>query len=65
MEELPTISVNIDKKCTRCNKKGAAQNGLCMKCIIKAVGKGEYDHILKKPYGCRPAERDATSEALD
>ena len=43
-----TIEVNLDKKCTRCGKGGACQSGLCMKCITKAVQRGEFDHIIDK-----------------
>jgi NMD protein affecting ribosome stability and mRNA decay len=36
----PTITVNMDKKCSFCGKGGAvAENraGLCMSCIVKAI----------------------------
>ncbi len=40
-QDVPTISINLDQKCSKCKKKGAAQNGLCLDCIgkraIKAV----------------------------
>jgi len=42
-----TININMDKKCIRCGKKGAMGNGICMKCLTKAITRGEYDHILK------------------
>ena len=41
------INVNLDTKCRRCGEGGATLNGLCMKCIAKAVQNGEFDHILK------------------
>lgn len=42
------IEIDLDAKCKRCGDKGAAQNGLCLKCITKALETGEFDHILKK-----------------
>jgi len=42
------IHVDLDKKCTRCGKGGATQNGLCMKCIADGIKRGDYDHIIKK-----------------
>jgi len=42
------ISINLDKKCVRCGKGGATQNGLCLACITKAIKNGELDHIIKK-----------------
>jgi len=41
------ININMDKKCVHCGKKGAMGNGICLKCLSKAVTRGEYDHILK------------------
>jgi uncharacterized OB-fold protein len=43
-----TIHVNLDKKCSRCGKGGAMQNGICMKCFSKAIKNGELDHIINK-----------------
>ena len=42
------INVHLDKKCKRCGKGGATDNGVCLACIAKAVKQGEFDHILKK-----------------
>jgi len=41
------ININMDNKCARCGKKGAMDNGICLKCLTKAIERGEYDHILK------------------
>lgn len=43
-----TINIDMDKKCSRCHKPGACDNGLCMKCIAKAMKKGEFNHLIKK-----------------
>lgn len=43
-----TINIDMDRKCTKCRKGGATQNGLCLTCINKAIRSGGYDHILKK-----------------
>jgi len=32
MARKAEISINLDTKCSRCGAKGAAQNGLCLKC---------------------------------
>ena len=48
------ITVDLDKKCVRCGKGGAMQNGICMGCMAKAIEHGELDHILKK---CKPQIR--------
>ena len=42
------IDIDMDRKCNRCKKGGACQNGLCLSCINKAIKKGEFDHIIKK-----------------
>lgn len=31
------ITINYDKKCIECGKKGATENGLCLNCINKAI----------------------------
>ena len=45
---MPTIEINLDKKCKRCGEKGATKNGLCLKCVTLALQRGEFDHILDK-----------------
>ena len=42
-----TIEINMDKKCSRCGKPGACQNGLCLDCITKRV----IDGYRRKPNG--------------
>ena len=37
--ENQTIEIDFDKKCKTCGKKGACQNGLCIKCTSKAIVK--------------------------
>lgn len=38
------FTINMDQKCRRCGKKGAVNGSLCLKCITKAIGAGEFDH---------------------
>lgn len=38
MSNIPTITINMDKKCAECGKGGAADNGICLKCTTKAMG---------------------------
>jgi hypothetical protein len=47
MAKAPTIEIDMDRKCAQCKKKGATQNGLCLKCITKNLKQGKYDDILK------------------
>lgn len=44
---LRTITVDMDRACRRCRKPGAVNNGLCLRCIEKAILSGEFDHILR------------------
>jgi hypothetical protein len=43
-----TLHIDMDAKCTRCGHKGAMPSGICLDCAAKAIGKGEFDHILRK-----------------
>ena len=42
------ISIDMDKKCSKCHKKGAMPNGICMNCLAKNMKAGKYDHVIKK-----------------
>ena len=42
-----TTTVNMDRPCRRCKKMGATDGGYCLKCILKNLREGKYDHILK------------------
>lgn len=44
---MPTITVNMDKKCKRCGKGGATDGGYCLKCVLKNLKEGKYDHLLR------------------
>jgi hypothetical protein len=41
------IRIDLDERCSRCNKPGAMNGGICMRCFSKALKAGEFDHILK------------------
>ena len=45
---MTTITIDMDKPCQRCGKKGSAPNGLCLTCILKS---------LKVSLKVRPARR--------
>ena len=32
-----TIKINMDKKCIKCRRKGAMENGYCMECVTKYI----------------------------
>ena len=44
----PTITIDMDKECKQCGRKGAAGNGICMKCILKNMRAGKYDHLSER-----------------
>lgn len=37
-KKIPTITINLDKKCANCGKGGAAQGDFCMGCLADWVG---------------------------
>jgi hypothetical protein len=37
LNDIPTIIIDIDRKCAECRQDGAADNGLCLKCMIRAI----------------------------
>ena len=37
MNETPTITIDMDRRCDKCGKKGAAQGGLCLNCVSKII----------------------------
>ena len=45
-----TIKIDFDKRCSQCGAKGAAQNGLCLKCIEKRM----LTEVSKQPMPKRP-----------
>ena len=42
------ITINMDQKCKRCKKPGAANGGYCLECILKMMKEGKFDHIFDK-----------------
>ena len=42
------LTIDQNKNCKRCGKPGAVNGQICMKCLLKAIKFGEFDHILKK-----------------
>jgi hypothetical protein len=53
--ETPIVSINTDKKCSRCKRKGASQNGMCLTCTTKALNAGEFDDAIKTSAGVAQA----------
>jgi hypothetical protein len=58
-KEVPTISIDMDRKCASCGEGGATDGGLCLKCITDKMAKTrlsgrhfepslEIEHIAKK-----------------
>lgn len=37
MSDIPTITIEMGKICPECGKGGAANNGLCMGCTLRAM----------------------------
>ncbi len=46
-KDIPTIRIDLDKKCENCNEDGATQNGYCLTCINKAMKKYGYKNWRK------------------
>lgn len=38
MGNVPTITIDMDKKCKECGHGGATPSGFCMGCVAKAIG---------------------------
>ncbi len=34
---MTTITIDMDKRCKRCGHKGTLENGLCLKCLGRAL----------------------------
>ena len=47
MTNKPTITVDLDRRCTRCKRGGATDGGFCLKCILRNLKEGKYDHLIK------------------
>jgi hypothetical protein len=41
-EETPTISINMDARCTKCKQMGATPSGLCIGCIAERIGESAH-----------------------
>ena len=37
MTTIPHITIDMDKRCTQCKKKGALPNDLCLTCALKRI----------------------------
>lgn len=44
MNEIPTITIDMDKKCTKCGEEGALPSGICLACFTKY----QLPKVLKK-----------------
>lgn len=40
-EEVPTITIDMDKECPKCGNKGVAPNGLCLQCSLDRIVEGK------------------------
>jgi hypothetical protein len=45
------IEIDMDTNCRRCGRPGACPSGYCLKCILKNLDEGKYDHIIFKERG--------------
>lgn len=54
MTSLPTITIDLAKKCAECGKPGTAPNGICLKCTTKALGnaplKSEAARVVRRRF---------------
>jgi hypothetical protein len=37
MTEIPTITIDMNKRCSRCGAMGAANGGICLKCVTATI----------------------------
>lgn len=44
---IPTIRIDIDKRCKRCGEEGTAQNGYCLRCCAQLIAKGRVGRMDK------------------
>ena len=42
---IPTIHVDMGRKCSRCGEPGATQGGLCLECVGKQIGVPEEEPV--------------------
>ena len=59
------ITIDFDKKCQRCGKKGATPSGMCMACVVKGVARGEFDHLLKAKRSAQPGEAEEDAKQAE
>jgi hypothetical protein len=48
VSDTRVIEVNMAVKCVRCKRGGATPSGYCLKCIVKNLKEGKYDHVLER-----------------
>jgi len=72
MKNIPTINIDMDKKCEKCGAGGACQNGLCMKCNARRlteqnmpiVGERTLAEIVKQVSGLFELYEPAIDRAI-
>jgi len=37
MSDIPTINIDLDKKCSQCGQPGVLPNGICLKCAAENI----------------------------
>lgn len=47
MSDRVEITIDMDKKCKWCGKRGAMPSGICLRCVEKGIRQGKFDHIFK------------------
>jgi len=45
MDDIPTLEIDMDKECTRCNTAGVGKGGLCLQCVSELLKKAQFDAI--------------------
>ena len=38
-DDIPMLTIHMDRKCAGCGEKGATDGGLCLECITKRMGR--------------------------
>ena len=67
LEQVPTLTINMDARCARCHKKGATPSGICLSCAATMVVTGEMATWIaagKAKEHANDAQKDRLGEVI-
>jgi hypothetical protein len=47
-ESVGVVRIDMNAPCPRCHKKGSVNGGMCLRCMLKALRAGEFDHVIQR-----------------